>query len=73
MIQIEYLTETLIKHYSDEGYMLLQNETGEKYAEPIDRIPCIYTYTETDELIVTEDEFQNISSDDIDNQENYEE
>lgn len=73
MIQIEYLTETLIKHYSDEGYMLLQNETGEKYAEPIDRIPCIYTYTETDELIVIEDDFQNISSDDIDNQENYEE
>jgi hypothetical protein len=65
MIQIEYLTETLIKHYSDEGYMLLQNETGDKYAEPIDRIPCIYTYTETNELIVVEDDFQNISADDI--------
>ena len=65
MIQIEYLTETLIKHYSDEGYMLLQNETGDKYAEPIDRIPCIYTYTETNELIVVEDDFQNIFADNI--------
>lgn len=65
MIQIEYLTDTLIKHYSDEGYMLLQNETGDKYAEPIDRIPCIYTYTETNELIVVEDDFQNIFADNI--------
>ena len=51
MIQIEYLNDnTLIKHYSDEGYLLLQNETGAKYAEPIDIMPCPYTYTETDEL-----------------------
>ena len=51
MIQIEYLNDnTLIKHYSDEGYLLLQNETGAKYAEPIDIVPCPYTYTETDEL-----------------------
>lgn len=73
MIQVEYLTNTLIKHYSDQGYLLLQNETGNKYAEPVDRIPCIYTYTETDELIITEDDFQDISSDAIDSQENYEE
>ena len=51
MIKIEYLNDnTLIKHYSDEGYLLLQNETGAKYAEPIDIAPCPYTYTETDEL-----------------------
>ena len=41
---------TFIKHYSDKGYLLLQNETGKKYFEPIDAIPCIYTYTETQEL-----------------------
>ena len=46
---------TLIKHYSDAGYVLLQNETGAKYSDPIDVVPCIYTYTETDELIETED------------------
>ena len=64
MIQIEYLNDgTLIKHYSDAGYMLLQNETGIKYADPVDIVPCRYTYTETDELVedgdifITGDEF----------------
>lgn len=56
MILIEYLNEgTLIRHYSDAGYMLLQNETGLKYSDPIDVIPCTYTYTETDELIESEE------------------
>ena len=31
--------------------MLLQNETGVKYSDPIDVVPCAYTYTETDEKI----------------------
>ena len=52
MIQVEYLNDgTLIKHYSDQGFLLLQNETGAKYSDPIDLVPCRYTYTETDELI----------------------
>ena len=52
MIKTEYLNDgTLIKHYSDAGYVLLQNETGAKYAEPIDIVPCPYTYSETDELV----------------------
>jgi hypothetical protein len=56
MIQVEYLNDgTLIRHYSDAGYMLLQNETGMKYADPIDLVPCRYTYTETDEPIETDD------------------
>jgi hypothetical protein len=55
MIQTEYLNDgTLIKHYSDAGFMLLQNETGAKYADPIDVVPCAYTYTETDEPIDAE-------------------
>ena len=66
MIKTEYLNdETLIKHYSDAGYLLLQNETGAKYAEPIDLVPCQYTYTETNELVdgneeISEDEFFNM-------------
>lgn len=57
MILTEYLNEgTLIKHYSDKGYLLLQVETGIKYPEPIDLVPCAYTYTETDELIETDEE-----------------
>lgn len=52
MIKTEYLNDgTLIKHYSDKGVLLLQVETGIKYSEPIDGVPCAYTYTETDELI----------------------
>ena len=63
MILTEYLNDgTLIKHYSDKGVMLLQVETGAKYADPIDLVPCAYTYEETDELIegeeeITDDEF----------------
>ena len=50
MILTEYLNEgTLIKHYSDKGFLLLQNETGAKYSEPVDIVPCPFTYTETDE------------------------
>ena len=58
MIKTEYLNDgTLIKHYSDAGFLLLQNETGAKYSDPIDAVPCVYTYTETDELIeVSEDD-----------------
>ncbi len=52
MIQTEFLNDgTLIKHYSDAGFMLLQVETGIKYADPVDVVPCRYTYEETDELI----------------------
>jgi hypothetical protein len=66
MIQIEYLNDgTLIKHYSDAGVMLLQVETGIKYADPVDVVPCRYTYEETDELIdgdeeITEDDLINM-------------
>ena len=50
MILTELLNDgTLIKHYSDEGYLLLQVETGAKYSDPIDIYPCPYTYIETDE------------------------
>ena len=52
MIQTELLNEgTLVRHYSDIGMMLLQVETGAKYSDPIDVVPCRYTYEETDEPI----------------------
>ena len=51
MVKFKYLNDgTLIQHYSDAGFVLLQNETGAKYSDPIDVVPCQYTYTETDEL-----------------------
>lgn len=68
MIKTEYLNEgTLIKHYSDAGFMLLQVETGVRYSDPVDVVPCRYTYEETDELIependgeITGEEFMNM-------------
>lgn len=57
MILTEYLNDgTLIKHYSDAGYLLLQNETGIKYSDPVDVVPCLYTYTETDEFAENDEE-----------------
>lgn len=67
MILTEYLNDgTLIRHYSDKGFMLLQNETGAKYSEPIDMVPCVYTYTETDEL---ENNNEDTSNDEISGEE----
>lgn len=57
MILTELLNDgTLIKHYSDKGVMLLQNETGIKYSDPVDLVPCAFTYSETDELIEFDEE-----------------
>ncbi len=62
MILTEYLNDgTLIKHYSDKGFLLLQVETGAKYAEPIDVVPCAYTYTETDELAEEPEEMDEVA------------
>ena len=66
MIKCEFFKKTsegliLCRTYSSENYILLQNETGEKYIEAIDLSirengrskPKYYTYTETHELIET--------------------
>ena len=52
MIISEFLNDgTLIKHWSDAGKMMLQVETGMKYAEAIDVVPCRYTYEEIEEEV----------------------
>lgn len=57
MIKTEFLNDgTLIKHFSDAGFMLLQVETGIKYADPIDVYPCRYTYKEIDEKIESKED-----------------
>ena len=54
MIVTEYLNDgALVRHYSDKNLLLLQKETGTKYAEAVDVVPCKYTYTETDEQNVS--------------------
>ena len=57
MIKVEILENNLIRHYSDKGFYILQNETNIKYSEAVDIIPCRYTYSETTEPIevVTEE------------------
>lgn len=45
----------LNRTYSDEGFYILQNETNIKYSEAVDVEGAPYTYTETDELIETEE------------------
>ena len=51
MIIEEILTNNLVKHYSDNGKYILQNETGIEYAEAVDVLPCRYTYSETQKNI----------------------
>ena len=61
MIKTELLRDgTLIKHYSDKNVILLQNETGAMYSDPIDLVPCAYTYSETDIPIEVEEEEETV-------------
>ena len=41
----------LYRTYSDEGRVLVQNETGIEYAEAIDVEGAAYTYSETDKMV----------------------
>lgn len=58
MLVIEKITintKCYVKHFSDNGSKLLQNETGQIYDEAVDLEPCKYTYSEVKE------EAQNVS------------
>ena len=46
----------LFRTYSDEGYTLIQNETGIEYSEAIDVEGAPYTYSETENKIEEEEE-----------------
>ena len=45
----------LYRSYSDQGFYLLQNETGVEYSEAVDVESSKYTYSETDKPIETTD------------------
>lgn len=60
MVIEERISETLIRHYSDQNKYLLQVETGiDTYEDAIDLMPCQYTYEETDEDIPDPEETEN--------------
>ena len=56
MIVTERAGDHSIKTYSDEGYYIIQEGTGDKYPEAIDPIDSGRTYVESDELIEVEEE-----------------
>lgn len=41
------INERLVRHYSDNGKMLVQSQTGALYTEAVDVIPCRYSYEES--------------------------
>ena len=53
MLKTELMNNgTLLRTYSTEGKYILQNETNIRYmGEAIDKVPCAYTYTETEEYV----------------------
>ena len=52
MIKTEMMKyNTLIRHFSDEGKMIRQVETGATYLEAVDVVPCEFTYEETDQVV----------------------
>ena len=51
----EKIDERFVRHYSDEGFYLLQVETGIEYSDAIDVVPCRYSYEETDKVIEDDD------------------
>ena len=57
MLKQEKITinnKELLHTYSDNNKYILQVETNTKYDEAYDIIPCKYTYKETKEKIVVE-------------------
>ena len=48
--------DNLIYTHSDSGYFIIQNETGQKYEDAWDSLPCEFTYSESEELIPKREE-----------------
>jgi hypothetical protein len=53
----------LYRTYSDEGYYLIQNETGAEYEEAIDVENAPYTYSESNKKIEEPDGEDNAEQD----------
>ena len=50
MIVQDFINDLLYTH-SDSNFYIIQNETGQKYEDAWDVLPCIYTYSESEKII----------------------
>lgn len=48
MLIEEMISPKRVHHYSDKDMMIRQIETGHLYEDAVDRVPCRWTYEETD-------------------------
>lgn len=52
--------ENLIRYYSELGYTVIQNKTGNEYGEAIDPYPSKYTYSISDNSIELEEDAEGV-------------
>ena len=50
----------LVRFYSDLGFRIMCNETGEVYDEVINTFDTLFTFSETDEPIEEEEEEEDV-------------
>lgn len=55
MIVQDFINDLLYTH-SDSNFYIIQNETGQKYEDAWDTLPCEFTYSESEELIPKREE-----------------
>lgn len=53
--------DNLLYTHSDSNFYIIQNETGQKYEDAWDTLPCKYTYSESEELIPKREEEEDVS------------
>ncbi len=53
--------DNLVYTHSDSGYFIIQNETGQKYEDAWDTLPCEFTYSESEELIPKREDEDDVS------------
>ena len=61
MIVQDFINDLLFTH-SDSNFYIIQNETGQKYEDAWDTLPCKYTYSESEELIPKREEEDDVIS-----------
>ena len=53
--------DNLVYTHSDSNFYIIQNATGQQYEDAWDTLPCVYTYSESEELIPKRKEEDDVS------------